>query len=82
MSGRGERQQVLIDHFGVPTWGMDAEAPVERYASVAGVDEFSHAHLATFDDLDEAFSWLADMVLEGLAPDGVYDPRSPSRSAC
>jgi hypothetical protein len=73
---RAARRARLVEHFGVAPWALGAGDLNElgrRYAAVSGVGEYEHAHLSTFDHLDGAFDDLADRILEGDAPDGVYD---------
>jgi hypothetical protein len=73
---RTARRARLVEHHGVEPWALEAgdlDEPVRRYAAVWGIGNYEDAHLSTFDALDAAFDELADGVLEGLAPDGVYD---------
>ena len=74
---RESRHKILLDHFAVESWAdSDHTAEpgeLERWAAVTGVGEYEHAHIATFPLLAEAFEHIAGEVLDGLAPDGVYD---------
>ena len=65
-----------MEHFGVESWALecgDPNEPGRRYAAVSGIGEFEDAHLTTFDRLDAALDDLADRIVDGQAPDGVYD---------
>lgn len=73
---RAARRAQLVEHFGVESWALesgDLNERGRRYASVCGVGDYENAHLTTFDDLDAALDDLADRILDGQAPDGVYD---------
>jgi hypothetical protein len=88
LDDRAARRARLVEHFAVAPWAAharrgdhpppaleagDLSEPIRRYAAVSGIDDGEDAHLSTFDDLDGAFDALADSILEGDAPDGVYD---------
>ena len=73
---RAARRAHLVEHFGVEPWALesgDATEPARRYAAVSGLGKDEDPHLSTFDDLEAAFDDLADSILDGQAPDGVYD---------
>ena len=73
---RAARRARLVEHFGVEPWALecgDADEPARRYAAVAGIGEYEDARLSTFDRLRDALDDLADGILDGLAPDAVYD---------
>jgi hypothetical protein len=76
LDDRAARRARLVENFAVAPWALEAgdlSEPIRRYAAVSGIDDGEDAHLSTFDDLDGAFDALADSILEGDAPDGVYD---------
>jgi hypothetical protein len=76
LDDRDGRRARLVEHFGVEPWALeagDATEAVRRYAAVSGIGDYENAHLSTFDELDAAFDSVADSILEGDAPDGVYD---------
>jgi hypothetical protein len=73
---RAARRAHLVEHFGVEPWALesgDATEPARRYAAVSGIGKYEDPHLSTFDDREAAFDDLADRIVEGEAPDGVYD---------
>lgn len=73
---RAARRARLVEHFAVEPSALEggnADEPVRRYAAVSRVGEYEHAHLTTFDQLDAAFDALANAILDGDAPDAVYD---------
>jgi hypothetical protein len=73
---RAARRARLVEHHCVEPWALesgDATEPARRYAAVCGVGNYEDAHLSTFDDVDAAFDDLADRILDGQSPDGVYD---------
>lgn len=73
---RAARRARLVEHHNVEPWALesgDVSEPIRRYAAVSGIGNYEDAHLTTFDHLDAAFDELADKILDGLAPDGVYD---------
>lgn len=73
---RATRRARLVEHFVVEPWALEdgnRDEPVRRYAAVSGISNDEDAHLSTFDDLDAALNDLADRILDGQAPDGVYD---------
>lgn len=76
LDDRAARRALLAEHFGVEPWALkcgDPGQPARRYAAVCGIGDYENAHLSTFDDLDAALDDLADRILDGQAPDGVYD---------
>lgn len=73
---RAARRSRLVEHFAVEPWALesgDLDDPARRYAAVTGIGEYEDAHLSTFNDIDSAFDFLAESILDGQAPDGVYD---------
>jgi hypothetical protein len=65
----------LITHFEAHTYDR-ADATMPRYAAVAAEcfdDERVGAKIVLCDTEQEAFEFLGDSVVEGNAPDGVYD---------
>jgi hypothetical protein len=65
----------LITHFEAHIY-EPAGASIERYAAVAEEildDQRVGAKIALFEVEEDAFEFLGSSVLDGYAPDGVYD---------
>lgn len=72
---RGRNYGELIAHFEAHTYSH-ATSPMPRFAAVS--EEFFDlrrvgATIALCETEEEAFEFLGDSVLDGYAPDGVYD---------
>lgn len=72
---RGRNYRELIAHFEAHTYSP-ATSPMPRFAAVS--EEFFDlqrvgATIALCDTEEETFEFLGDSVLDGYAPDGVYD---------
>lgn len=72
---RRARYNALVEHFGIEPWAHDdgTGSPPDRYAAVYGIADFEDPHICTLSTVDDAFYHLGVQVLEGAAPDGVYD---------
>jgi len=67
---RERNYRELIAHFEAHNYSH-VTSPMPRFAAVS--EERVGATIALCDTVEEAFEFLGDSVLDGYAPDGVYD---------